>query len=180
MIHSLYSLVWLRQLKFYLQCKRPRFDPCVGTIPWRREWQPTGESHGERSLASYSPWGHKESDVTDWLSGKSTGVGCRFLLQGIFPTQGSNLHLLHWQVDSLPLSHLRSLLIGYIPIWNKKGKELQHGKTDPCDIFSTHCGHSMLKCFCKVKKEKWKRNTTHEVRETVLIWGLSLVLLCIC
>ena len=34
--------------------------------------------------------------------GKNTGVGCHFLLQGIFPTQGSNpglLHLLHWQAD---------------------------------------------------------------------------------
>ena len=31
--------------------------------------------------------------------------GCHFLLQGIPPTQGSNPHLLHWQVDSLPLSH---------------------------------------------------------------------------
>ena len=38
----------------------------------------------------------------------NTGVGCHFLLQGIFLTQGSNPHLLHWQVDSLPLSHLRS------------------------------------------------------------------------
>ena len=38
--------------------------------------------------------------------GKSTGVGCHALLQGIFPTQGMNLHLLHWQVGSLPLSHL--------------------------------------------------------------------------
>ena len=37
---------------------------------------------------------------------KNTGVGCHFLLQGIFPTQGSNPHLLHWQVDSLLLSHL--------------------------------------------------------------------------
>ena len=39
--------------------------------------------------------------------GKNTGVGCRVLLQGIFLTQGSNLHLLdlqHWQVDSLPLA----------------------------------------------------------------------------
>ena len=38
--------------------------------------------------------------------GKNTGVGCYFLLQGIFLTQGSNpqlLCLLHWQVDSLPL-----------------------------------------------------------------------------
>ena len=40
--------------------------------------------------------------------GKNTGVGCHFLFQGIFPTQGSNPHLLHWQVDSLPLSQLGS------------------------------------------------------------------------
>ena len=41
--------------------------------------------------------------------GKNIGVGCHFLLKGIFPTQISNLHLLsllHWQVDSLPLIHL--------------------------------------------------------------------------
>ena len=38
-----------------------RFNPWVGKIPWRREWQPTpvGEFHGQRSLAGYSPWGHK-------------------------------------------------------------------------------------------------------------------------
>ena len=39
------------------------------------------------------------------IPGKNTGVGCHALLQGIFPTQGSNPHLLHWQADSLPLSH---------------------------------------------------------------------------
>ena len=33
--------------------------------------------------------------------GKNTGMGCHFLLQGILLIQGSNLHLLHWQVDSL-------------------------------------------------------------------------------
>ena len=45
--------------------------------------------------------------------GKNTGVGCHFLLQGIFQTQGLNLHLLwllHWQADSLPLNHLGSPL----------------------------------------------------------------------
>ena len=36
---------------------------------------------------------------------KNTGVGSHFLLQGTFLTQGSNPGLLHWQVDSLPLSH---------------------------------------------------------------------------
>ena len=40
--------------------------------------------------------------------GKNTGVGvgCHFLLQGVFPTQGWKLHLLHRQAGSLPLSHL--------------------------------------------------------------------------
>ena len=35
---------------------------------------------------------------------KNTGVGCRACLQGIFPTQGSNLGLLQRQVGSLPLA----------------------------------------------------------------------------
>ena len=55
------------------QCRRPKrhgFNPWVGKIPWRRAWQPTpvflpGESHGQGSLAGYSPWGHKESDMTE-------------------------------------------------------------------------------------------------------------------
>ena len=38
--------------------------------------------------------------------GRNTGVGCHFLLQEIFPTQGSNLSLLHWHVDSSPLTYL--------------------------------------------------------------------------
>ena len=55
-----------------LQWGRPRFDPWVGKIPWRRKWQPTpvllpGKSHGQRSMVGYSPWGHKESDTTEWL-----------------------------------------------------------------------------------------------------------------
>ena len=42
--------------------------------------------------------------------GKNTGVGCHFLLQGIFPTQGSNLSLLHQQAGSLTL-HPRYTLV---------------------------------------------------------------------
>ena len=45
------------------------------------------------------PWG---------FPGKNTGLGCYFLLQGIFLDQGLNLYLLHWQADSLPLSHRES------------------------------------------------------------------------
>ena len=55
------------------ECKRPRFDPWVRKIPWRRAWQPTlvflpGESHGQRSLAGYSPWGRKELDTAEQLT----------------------------------------------------------------------------------------------------------------
>ena len=36
----------------------------VGKIPWIQKWQPTpvflpGESHGQRSLVGFSPWGHR-------------------------------------------------------------------------------------------------------------------------
>ena len=42
-------------------------------MPWKREWLPTavflpGESHGQRSLVVYNPWGHKESDTTEPLT----------------------------------------------------------------------------------------------------------------
>ena len=40
--------------------------------------------------------------------GKNTHVGCHFLFWGIFPTQRSNLSLLHWQANSLLLSHLEA------------------------------------------------------------------------
>ena len=49
--------------------KRHEFDPWVGKIPWRREWQPTpavlpGESQAQRSLVAYVSSGHKELDMT--------------------------------------------------------------------------------------------------------------------
>ena len=50
--------------------KRHGFDPWVGKISWRRAWKSTpvfvpGEFYGERSLVGYSPWGHKELDMTE-------------------------------------------------------------------------------------------------------------------
>ena len=55
------------------QCRRCRFDPGVGKIPWRRKWLPTavfrpGKSRGQGGLVGYRPWGHKESDTTESLS----------------------------------------------------------------------------------------------------------------
>ena len=47
---------------------------------WRRKWQPTpvflpGESHGQRRLADYSPWGHKEMDTTEQIAYTHTDCG---------------------------------------------------------------------------------------------------------
>ena len=44
--------------------------PGLGRSPGERAWQPTpvflpGESHGQRSLMAYSPWGYRESDMTE-------------------------------------------------------------------------------------------------------------------
>ena len=53
-----------------------------------------------------TPWTVACQLLCPWDSpSKNTGVGCYALLQGIFPTQGSNPHLLHWQVDSLLLAY---------------------------------------------------------------------------
>ena len=74
-------------------------------------------------LAGFDPWGRVRPEPEAWelfagevwmparlpwpwdFPGKDTGVVCHFRLQGIFPTQELSSHLLHWQADSLPLTH---------------------------------------------------------------------------
>ena len=60
---------WLSGRESTCQCGRCRFDPWVRKIPCRRKKPLTPvslprESHGQRSLAGYGPWVHKESDMT--------------------------------------------------------------------------------------------------------------------
>ena len=53
-----------------------------------------------------TPWAAAhQAPLSMGFSGKNTGGGCHFLLQQIFLTQRPNLRLLHWQTDSLLLSH---------------------------------------------------------------------------
>ena len=59
--------------------------PWVGKIPWRREWQPTlvflpEEFHGQRILAGYSPWDHKELGKTESNLGKTNTFTFIYLL----------------------------------------------------------------------------------------------------
>ena len=62
-----------------------------------------------------TPWTVACQALLPWdFPGKNTGVGSYFLLQVLFPTQGLNSHLLHWQVGSLQLSHLGSPFLVYL------------------------------------------------------------------
>ena len=83
-----------------------------------------------------TPWivTHQAPLTMEFLPGKNTGVGtgvgCYFLLQGIFLNQRSSLHilcLLHWQVDSLPLHHLGS---------GKESDYSQGKKSSGSDVFT--------------------------------------------
>ena len=61
-----------RWLRIHPQCRKPGFYPRIEKILWSRKWQPTSvflprESHEQRSLEDYSPWGRKESDTTEQL-----------------------------------------------------------------------------------------------------------------
>ena len=57
----------------YRKPKKHGLDPWVGKILWRRKWQPTpvflpGKYHGQRSLEGYTPWAHRDWDMTKQLS----------------------------------------------------------------------------------------------------------------
>ena len=74
--HGLYSPWGCKELNITERLSLsyfPRFDHWVRKICWRREWLPTpvefpGEFHGQRSLVGYSPWSHKEPDMTKQLT----------------------------------------------------------------------------------------------------------------
>ena len=70
-------------------CRSHGFNLCIGKIPWRRKWQHTplflpGESHGQRSLAGCSPWGHKGSDMTEHVCTESFTDSPSWVVTGLF------------------------------------------------------------------------------------------------
>ena len=96
--------------------KRRRFDPWVGKIPWRRARQPTpvflpGESHGQRSLVGYSPWGHKESDTNE---ATEHAQGSKKMLELLCPVrwQWADVQFLFWESLVLPKSNSLTWLDG--------------------------------------------------------------------
>ena len=69
--------------------ERCKFNLGVRKIPWSRKWQPIpvflpGKPHGQRNLVGYSPWGHKELDMTELLSRTqyTSFIDCNILVFG--------------------------------------------------------------------------------------------------
>ena len=97
------------------QCRGCGFSPWVGKIPWCRKWRPTPvflpeKSHGQRSLAGYSPWGCKETNTPETLStprpgdvqrGSQLTCDVRFSTSGAFQSLPASA-LLRLQCVGLP------------------------------------------------------------------------------
>ena len=86
-------------------------DPMLGIVHDTQQVLCESESV-RRSVVSDSLQPHQLQPgrlLCPWNSlGKNTGVGCHSLLQGIFPTQGSNLGFLHFRQIRYHLSHQES------------------------------------------------------------------------
>ena len=102
-----------------LQCRRPGFDPWVGKILWRREWQSTpvflpGECHGQRSLAGHSPWGFP-GRVPEWVAFSFSTVQ----LSHPHMTTGKSTALTIWtfvgKVMSLLFNRLSWFVMAFLP-----------------------------------------------------------------
>ena len=97
-IWEIYILHWRKKCCFFQRIRRPHVNSVI-TL-WRPKSLQSCSAHCDpmQPTRLLCPWDSP---------GKNTGVGYHFLLQGIFPTQGSNLSLLcllPWQVGSLPLA----------------------------------------------------------------------------
>ena len=86
--HTLWvgASLWLSGYRICLRCKRNKFDPWVGKIPWRRKWQSTpvflpGKPHGQRKLVCYYLWVPKsQTQLSDELTTAAIWVGKNFYL----------------------------------------------------------------------------------------------------
>ena len=64
---------WLSSKESTCQCRRHKFDPWVGNIPWRRKWQLTpvfllGEYYGQRSVTGYIVHGIFQARILEWVA----------------------------------------------------------------------------------------------------------------
>ena len=118
--------------------------PGLGKIPWRRQWQPIpvllpGKSHGQRSLAGYSPQSCKESNMTEHAGVQPTpkqGVGVGGLCSTFLRAEW-----LHTLFGVLHRICLFSLNYFFIPVWG-------HTDVNGCLFYTLACNSTQCELFC--------------------------------
>ena len=124
--------------------RRPGFYPWIRKIPWRRKWLPIPvflprESHGQRSLASYSPWG-PEKLRQDWATNTFTLRNCLLTLARVTTPSSESSRLFSTHNNSCPSFPPRDLTLLQIRddlprLWRV---ELRVGwaKKSKCQVFT--------------------------------------------
>ena len=121
----------------------------TGLIPWKRAWQPTpvflsGESHGQRTLAGYSPWGRRELDVTE------VTYLARTRTVGLLETKFFILVVM-WQRLARPYWESHYALFLQTRVWEERGNDAVYltGLVCRSNEMSDSCGSAlrMLKIY---------------------------------
>ena len=101
------------------------------------------------------------SSVHGHFPGKNTGVGCPALLQGIFPTQGSNPGLAHCGQILYHLSHQGSLLVEKITLFQQQRQLWEERLMSPCALTLVRITASFFFCFVPFFSTTCKSPNTH-------------------
>ena len=141
--------------------RRCRFDPWVEKIPWRRKWQPTpvflpGKSQGQRSLAGYGSWDHKESDMTECAHTH---------------TQSIVLNL------ELPKYNRTFCLQKQFPKWPQDGNHTTRTSLEMPLFFSESVYVCVCVCVCVSEREREKGEREGR-RKRVIFWVWYSCYLC--
>ena len=143
--------------------------PWVRKISWRRKWQPTpvflpGESHAQRSLAGYSPWGHKELTWLKWLNTHPGLCSIQLSLRFLKSSQRTWNWKSSWniRVSGPCMAHLFFWV--YWPCGERLSGWLHEARSGSVSAFLIVFPEKWLNCSVKGQSPGSRRNR----------WGLSL------
>ena len=155
--HSPLSLPWWVRVK-NLHCRRPRFSPWIGKIPWRREWQPTPVF-----LPGEPPWteepGRLQSMVShrvrhDWVTNTHTHSIWRLISSSLWIQTGKMSYKripkeLHILVESAVGYHASQM--GYV-LWKWGWDPKGCWQRQQIDSYGLNCGPQshLLKPWCSM------------------------------
>ena len=158
-------------VKICLQCRRPGFNPWVGKIPWRREWQPTPDSCLENSMDRGAWWATahgvaEKLDTTKQLSNEGWVMKCRSLgchLRNVFP-------LVHHAARSNRSPRTRDH-----EVWSQLPRS--PSPRDGANLWSlTSCAYSRLfpalRSHCRIRQFTWPRGVLRPFRSPELYVSL--------